>query len=72
MTSLLATQGESLQKQRVAKGNAPETFHFGALVVDNETGAVLADVGGHDFEESELNVRIAPGQMGSVVKPIVL
>jgi membrane peptidoglycan carboxypeptidase len=72
MTSLLATQGETLQKQRVAKGNAPEMFHFGALVVDNETGAVLADVGGHDFEESELNVRIAPGQMGSVVKPIVL
>lgn len=72
MSTLLAKEWEKMQQQRVEKGNAPETFHFWALVIDNQTGAVLADVGGHDFEESELNIRNAPAQMWSLVKPLVL
>jgi membrane peptidoglycan carboxypeptidase len=52
--------------------NKPETFHLSVLIIDNITGAVVADVSGHDFYTSPLNFRLATTELGSVVKPVVL
>lgn len=46
----------------------------GALIaIDNETGDILAEVGGYDFAESQFNrATQAPRQPGSAFKPFVL
>ena len=50
----------------------PEYLQGAAVVVENRTGAVLAVVGGRDYDESSFNRAIqASRQLGSLFKPFV-
>lgn len=62
---------EQVSKQRRWKGQKPPKAQAAMVVIDPETGAIRALVGGRNYAESQLNRAVALRQPGSIFKPFV-
>lgn len=62
---------EQVAKQRRWKGKKPLRAQAAMVVLDPETGAIRALVGGRSYAETQLNRAVALRQPGSVFKPFV-
>ncbi len=62
---------EQLSKQRRWKGSKPPRAQVALVVLDPETGAIRAMVGGRNYGETQLNRALAKRQPGSIFKPFV-
>jgi penicillin-binding protein 1A len=59
-------------KEKTSSDASPEYLQAALLAVDNSTGAIVAMVGGRNFEESHYNRALyAKRQIGSTFKPFV-
>jgi penicillin-binding protein 1B len=62
---------EQVAKQRRWKGQTPPRAQVAMVVLDPETGAIRAMVGGRSYGETQLNRALAKRQPGSIFKPFV-
>ena len=62
---------EQVSKQRRWKGKKPPKAQAAMVVIDPETGAIRALVGGRSYAETQLNRAVALRQPGSIFKPFV-
>lgn len=62
---------EQVAKQRRWKGEKPPRAQAAMVVLDTETGAIRALVGGRNYAETQLNRALARRQPGSIFKPFV-
>ncbi|MCW5962695.1 MAG: PBP1A family penicillin-binding protein [Bryobacterales bacterium] len=67
----MALVDEQVSKQRRWKGVTPPRAQVAMVVVDPETGAIRAMVGGRNYGETQLNRALAKRQPGSIFKPFV-
>jgi len=67
----MALVDEQVSKQRRWKGQTPPRAQVAMVVVDPETGAIRAMVGGRSYGETQLNRTLAKRQPGSIFKPFV-
>jgi penicillin-binding protein 1A len=67
-----ATQALETGLARLNKGRKDPTIEGAVLALDNDTGQILAMVGGSDFDRTKFNRAVqAKRQIGSTFKPIV-
>lgn len=71
VTEGMALVDEQVSKQRRWQGKTPPRAQVAVVVVDPETGAIRAMVGGRSYGETQLNRALAKRQPGSIFKPFV-
>ena len=71
----LQAAAEQARNDPAQGGKLPDTngrFDAAIVSLDTKTGAVVAMVGGRDFQKSEVNLALTPRQTGSSVKGFIL